>query len=361
VRYASVDVGDVDALGRVLAEAERGWGRALDGVFHLAGVYRERALLDETAASFMDVLHPKVIGSWAVTRLLAERPGAFFLGFSSVIAAFGGALVSAYASANAALEAFAAGTRAGVGPRRCASWSTWEETGISREFAGGALLRAKGYLPVSVPHGLASMLSALARSEPVLYVGLDGTNPGVRRQLATRDCARLAVAVFFSGDERAGRAGLASLALRDRFGTAVTPVLNWRAELPVASDGSVDRAALAAGRAGADAELQTPASDLEQTIARVWRATLRRERIDVRDNFFELGGNSLLLAQASSALSAELDRTVSLTDMFQYSTVRTLALHLGGGPTPASAELEATITRGAERAERLRALRRPRS
>jgi hypothetical protein len=125
------------------------------------------------------------------------------------------------------------------------------------------------------------------------------------------------------------------------------------------AEGAIDRAALAdVRRRGQGGDVQVPTSELEEAIARVWRATLRRERIDVRDNFFDLGGNSLLLAQASSALSADLKRPVSLTEMFQYSTVRALALYLGGEAAGAGDELETTIGRGAERSERIRARRR---
>jgi acyl-CoA synthetase (AMP-forming)/AMP-acid ligase II len=360
VRHARVDAADLDALRRAVADAERAWGRALDGVFHLAAVYHERALLEETAASFRELLHPKLVGTQTLERLLADRPDAFLVGFSSVVSAFGGALVGAYATANAALEAMVADAAARGGAARvCVSWSTWEDVGMSRAFSGGALLRAKGYLPVSAPLGIASLLSALSRAEPLLYVGLDGANLNVRRQLAGPDVGRLGVDVFFAGSEADGRAALGEVELADRFGTRVTPRVEWRAQLPLAADGSVDMATLADGRrrSAADPLIESPASELEQAIARVWKATLKRDRIDVRDNFFDLGGNSLLLAQASAALSYELRRPVPLTDMFQFSTVRTLALHLGGGRPSPSEELAETISQGAQRAERLRARR----
>ena len=51
----------------------------------------------------------------------------------------------------------------------------------------------------------------------------------------------------------------------------------------------------------------------------------------VTDNFFDLGGHSMLAVQVNNRLKEELQRDISVVELFQYPTVRALAEHLGTG------------------------------
>lgn len=81
-----------------------------------------------------------------------------------------------------------------------------------------------------------------------------------------------------------------------------------------------------------------PQDGLEKTIAAEWSAILRMDKVSRNDNFFELGGNSLLLVQLNGNLISRLGRDISITEMFQYPTVASLASYLSGqtmsGQTP---------------------------
>ena len=102
--------------------------------------------------------------------------------------------------------------------------------------------------------------------------------------------------------------------------------------LPRTPNGKVDRKALpdpesvvieiAAGQAA------EPASGLEGQIQAVWCDLLGLPRVGLRDNFFDLGGHSLLAVQLHRRLSAVSEKPVSLTDIFRFPTVATLAAHL---------------------------------
>jgi hypothetical protein len=50
----------------------------------------------------------------------------------------------------------------------------------------------------------------------------------------------------------------------------------------------------------------------------------------VQDNFFDLGGHSLLAVQVHSRLKKQLERDLSITDLFRFPTIRGLAGYLGG-------------------------------
>jgi hypothetical protein len=55
----------------------------------------------------------------------------------------------------------------------------------------------------------------------------------------------------------------------------------------------------------------------------------------VLDNFFDMGGHSLLAVQVHGRLRRELGLSVSITDLFRFPTVRSLAASVRRTPAPA--------------------------
>jgi amino acid adenylation domain-containing protein len=124
--------------------------------------------------------------------------------------------------------------------------------------------------------------------------------------------------------------------LRERLPEAMVPAAFVAVpSLPLTANGKLDRAALLRlapdGPAVEAAAYLAPASELERTIAEVWREVLGVERVGLRDNFFDLGGHSLKLMAAHSRLRRSLPREVSIVEMFQYPTVEALARYAGRG------------------------------
>jgi acyl carrier protein len=104
-----------------------------------------------------------------------------------------------------------------------------------------------------------------------------------------------------------------------------------------------------------------PVTDLEGTVAAVWRAALSVPQVGLQDNFFDLGGHSLLMVQVQQQLKAALGRDLSITDLFRFPTIRSLSQHLArhaGAPAGAQAdsvpnELRQTVERAEARREML--------
>ncbi|WP_016698777.1 non-ribosomal peptide synthetase, partial [Actinoalloteichus spitiensis] len=99
-------------------------------------------------------------------------------------------------------------------------------------------------------------------------------------------------------------------------------------ELPLSANGKVDRRRLPAPEEVAVPAAAAPPDDVERTVIEVWRAVLGRDEIAPGDDFFALGGHSLLLAQVVHRLRQALDVDLPLRALFDFPTVRELAVRV---------------------------------
>jgi acyl carrier protein len=128
-------------------------------------------------------------------------------------------------------------------------------------------------------------------------------------------------------------------ALRDRLPEIMIPATYVRmAALPLTPNSKIDRKALPAPNAIAEQAGATSSDGLEAKIAKIWREVLGIEHVGVTQNFFDLGGHSLSAVQLYRRLRAELACEVSITDIFRFPTVRSLAGHLGERAVHAAAD-----------------------
>ena len=98
------------------------------------------------------------------------------------------------------------------------------------------------------------------------------------------------------------------------------------ASFPLNPNGKIDRGALPDPVAETSAtEVQPSGNELEAAIADVWKKVLRTDRVGLDDNFFDLGGDSLLLVAVHSQLKKRLECEIQVMDLFDHTTVRTLA------------------------------------
>ncbi len=128
------------------------------------------------------------------------------------------------------------------------------------------------------------------------------------------------------------------------------------AKLPLTPNGKVDRPALPAPDWGKRSETAyiAPGNELEESIAKVWRAVLQLDQVGINDNFFDLGGHSLLLVELNQRLQLSLTRDISLMEMFEYPTVAALAQHLNAPAIPVINHQLATIQAGRQRLKQRR-------
>jgi amino acid adenylation domain-containing protein len=99
--------------------------------------------------------------------------------------------------------------------------------------------------------------------------------------------------------------------------------------LPLTPNGKVDRRALPAPeglRPELEAAYVAPTTEVERSIAAVWREVLGIDQVGIHDNFFNLGGHSLMALQVLSRLRRALRVELSVRVLFEAPTVAGLAL-----------------------------------
>lgn len=151
-----------------------------------------------------------------------------------------------------------------------------------------------------------------------------------RKAAALTAADRHLVAWYVAGEE------IAVQNLREALAQQLPPEFIPRqfirlAELPLTSNGKVDRDALPRPQltrqelAGAYAP---PRTDAEHTLAALWQRMLALDEVGIDDNFFELGGDSIVNVQIVAA-AREAGVAITAQQLFDHPTVRELAAVAG--------------------------------
>jgi amino acid adenylation domain-containing protein len=107
--------------------------------------------------------------------------------------------------------------------------------------------------------------------------------------------------------------------------------------LPLTPNGKLDRQALR--------EMKTIVSprksliikaenQLQETIHKIWCNVLGIQEVSIFDNFFDVGGHSLSMIKIHVGLKKELGRTITIVDLFKYSTIASLSDFIAHGEDP---------------------------
>lgn len=135
VHYYAADLADESALTNCIACIRNDFD-SVSGVMHCAGHLDDGPLLTKDIRNALAVLSPKVQGTLALARLLADQPLKDILLFSSVSSLWGTPGQIDYVAANAFLDAVVPVLQAQF-PARVLSinWAAWRETGMTERLA----------------------------------------------------------------------------------------------------------------------------------------------------------------------------------------------------------------------------------
>jgi len=100
-------------------------------------------------------------------------------------------------------------------------------------------------------------------------------------------------------------------------------------ELPLTPNGKIDKKSLAKYKLSEeDTEADNyvaPATPIEKLIAGIWTENFGIEKISVHDDFFEIGGHSLMALKIVALLEKETSKSLPVSILFEYPTIKKLA------------------------------------
>jgi acyl carrier protein len=119
--------------------------------------------------------------------------------------------------------------------------------------------------------------------------------------------------------------------LRGKLPQYMVPSLWVRLEsLPLTPNGKIDRKALPEPETSdlISEQYVAPQTQVEQSLANIWKELLHIEKVGIRDNFFKLGGHSLLARRMVSHIERNLAVSVPIHILFQLNTIGELGKYL---------------------------------
>ena len=296
------DAADLEQMRAVVTAANERFG-PIDIAVHAAGVQDARYfnyahLISRIAAD--GHLAAKVRGFHVLQEVLGTQCPDRRLTFSSLAAVLGGITLGVYASANAALDAYARVARsAGAGQWITVDWDTWS---IDPDRLAG--------------HGPGVIDYAMVPAE--------------------------ALDVF----ERALAAGDQTGHLVISTGSLAARIQQWvTGDLHGDGEGEQDDNAERHPRPDLGTAYQPPREGTETVLAEIWSGVLGIEPIGVHDNFFELGGHSLIAISLTARIRKALGASVPITGLLENPTIRQLADLIESGGPAGSQDAEAAQER----------------
>ncbi|HEX4728161.1 MAG TPA: SDR family NAD(P)-dependent oxidoreductase [Jatrophihabitans sp.] len=276
----SADVADLDQMQLVVAAAVQRFG-GIDVVVHAAGVQNAKHfnfahLIDRESCEAH--FAAKVGGFQVLQQVLGEQAIDRRITLSSLAAVLGGMTLGPYASANAALDAYARQARtAGTGRWITVDWDTWN---IDPD-------RLQNHGPGVTDYAMAPA-EAVDMFERTLAVG-----DHVAHLVISTGPLGNRLEQWVTGD-------LHAIAEQDD-----NQELHPRPEL--------------------NTPFSPPREGTETVLAEIWSRVLGIEPIGIDDNFFELGGHSLIAIDLTGRIRKALDAAIPVTGLLEYPTVRQLA------------------------------------
>jgi acyl carrier protein len=215
-----------------------------------------------------------------------------------------------------------------------------------------------GNMIIEKDDGWYSLLAALSSHEPQLFIGLNSNNPHIQERLDQEPQKKEKIYIYISSHSDHFNKNQVHDQIERMLNVTKVPFeVIQLPEIPINPDGSVDFDLLHQ-RCHEEVRInlagEVPQTDAEKRIVAIWKEVLNLERVGIHDNFFDLGGNSLSMSQVNGRLQEEFGSNISMTEMFQYSTISSLAEYLIESPADTvSQRLKQGQDRGSRRREQM--------
>lgn len=166
VSFIKADVSKKEEVKNAIKQAFRSY-KEIHGVFHCAGIVKDKLIENKTEEEFLSVINGKIMGAVYLDELLKNEQLDFYVMFSS-ISSLGNAGQSDYACANCFLDEFSE-YRAALCKRKqrygkslSIGWPLWNDGGMTMSEANKKLMQTvTGMLPLPLEEGMKVLERAL--------------------------------------------------------------------------------------------------------------------------------------------------------------------------------------------------------
>jgi acyl transferase domain-containing protein len=311
VTVAACDIADRAAVADLISKLTAS-GDTITAVFHTAGVLHVESLAEVTTQDWIDAYAAKVGGAVHLEGLLDPQALEAFVLFSSNAGIWGSGGQSAYAAANAALDAIAERRRAQGLPATSVAWGAWAGDGMATRDTAEEYLRRRGVLPMRPERAIGALHDALDHDETTLVV-------------ADVDWERFTLS--FTSARPSPLLG----ALPE-----CQEALRAAAERETADPGGTDAGAALVERLGALPRRER-ANVLTELVRRHAAAVLGHASLDALPAarpFKELGFDSLTAVELRDRLTGATGRRLPASVVYDHPTATALARYLLGELVP---------------------------
>ncbi|MED1784018.1 edeine biosynthesis hybrid PKS-NRPS EdeI [Brevibacillus fortis] len=280
VCYAA-DVSDRQQMEDISEQVRTRYG-PINGIIQSAAHITFETIQTKTFSNFQNGLKAKMAGTVILDQIAEPEHLDFFVIFSSLASIWGGATGSDYVSSNCFLDAYSAARNRTGKPTIALNWYAFE--GIT----GPGFI---GYMPMD--GAIQAFHASLSCHTEHLIIGQFDLQ--VLKEWAPSLKVKLGESIFASGQTR-----------KEPEAPSVVTMQN--------------RVALS-GREEGDRY-----TSLEQALGQIWSDVLGYTELSIDDDFFRLGGDSLMAIGIVSRVSKQLQKEITITDLFQTPTIRQLAV-----------------------------------
>lgn len=129
---------------------------------------------------------------------------------------------------------------------------------------------------------------------------------------------------YYTGKQKVSSTALKNRLKKELPAHMIPTHFKYIDELPLTSNGKVDKAALKALN-NSQLEMETPfvapEGEIEVLLASIWKEVLRLKQVGVHDDFIALGGHSLAAIRVTARINEEVEMKLPLNKIFEHPTI----------------------------------------